>query len=169
VRWQKSDSNLVVITFRTSQSIAFRDERTENNWSLCVPSVGAADANTAVRAALHVQSILRRNRNAGMTEGPSWAVWTASGWQGFSPRVQCWSVRPWMMRRDRVAALPLLATFTHLNSNLPAGIKIEHHYFRAGPACANPSVHESWRPNLRETQFRQFGQQSCCRLSNAAS
>jgi hypothetical protein len=41
--------------------IRVRDERTENNWSLCVRSAGAADANTAARAALHVQSILRRD------------------------------------------------------------------------------------------------------------
>jgi hypothetical protein len=33
----------------------------ENNWSLCVSSVGTADANTAARAALHVQSVLRRD------------------------------------------------------------------------------------------------------------
>jgi hypothetical protein len=37
------------------------DERAENNWSLCVMSAGAADANTAARAALHVQSVLRRD------------------------------------------------------------------------------------------------------------
>jgi len=37
------------------------DQRTENNWSLCVLSAGAADANTAARAALHVQSVLRRD------------------------------------------------------------------------------------------------------------
>jgi hypothetical protein len=37
------------------------DERAENNWSLCVLSAGAADANTAARAALHVQSVLRRH------------------------------------------------------------------------------------------------------------
>ena len=37
------------------------DERAENNWSLCVVSPGAADANTAACAALHVQSILRRD------------------------------------------------------------------------------------------------------------
>ena len=36
------------------------DERAENNWSLCVLSAGAA-ANTAARAALHVQSVLRRD------------------------------------------------------------------------------------------------------------
>ena len=51
----------VVITFRTSRSIASTDERAENNWSLCVLSAGAADANTAARAALHVQSVLRRD------------------------------------------------------------------------------------------------------------
>ena len=39
------------------------DERTENNWSLCVLSAGAADANTAARAALYVQGVLRRDYN----------------------------------------------------------------------------------------------------------
>jgi hypothetical protein len=39
------------------------DERAKNNWSLCVLSAGAADANTAARAALHVQSVLRRDYN----------------------------------------------------------------------------------------------------------
>ena len=37
------------------------DERAENNWSLCVLSAGAADANTAARAALYVQGVLRRD------------------------------------------------------------------------------------------------------------
>jgi hypothetical protein len=37
------------------------DERVENNWSLCVVSAGAADANTAARAGLHVQTVLRRD------------------------------------------------------------------------------------------------------------
>ena len=37
------------------------DRNAENNWSLCVLSVGTADANTAARAALHVQSVLRRD------------------------------------------------------------------------------------------------------------
>ena len=37
------------------------DERAENNWSLCVSSAGTADANTAAHAALHVQSVLRRD------------------------------------------------------------------------------------------------------------
>ena len=37
------------------------DERAENNWSLCVLSAGAADANTAARAAIHVQGVLRRD------------------------------------------------------------------------------------------------------------
>jgi hypothetical protein len=35
----------------------------ENNWSLCVLSTGAADANTAARASLHVQSVLRRDHD----------------------------------------------------------------------------------------------------------
>ncbi len=37
------------------------DERAEYNWSLCVLSAGTADANTAARAALYVQNILRRD------------------------------------------------------------------------------------------------------------
>jgi hypothetical protein len=37
------------------------DERAETNWSLCVLAAGAADANTAARAAVHVQGILRRD------------------------------------------------------------------------------------------------------------
>ena len=37
------------------------DQQAENNWSLCVVSAGAADANTAARAALHVQGVLRRD------------------------------------------------------------------------------------------------------------
>ena len=39
------------------------NERAENNWSLCVLSAGAADANTAARAALYVQGVLRRDYN----------------------------------------------------------------------------------------------------------
>ena len=31
------------------------------NWSTCVLSSGSADANTAARAAIHVQSVLRRD------------------------------------------------------------------------------------------------------------
>ena len=37
------------------------DQRTENNWSLGVLSAGTADANTAARAALHIQNVLRRD------------------------------------------------------------------------------------------------------------
>jgi len=33
----------------------------ENNWSLCVIVAGKADANTAARAAVHVQTVLRRD------------------------------------------------------------------------------------------------------------
>ena len=39
------------------------DERAEHNWSLCVLSAGTADADTAARAALHVQHALRLNYN----------------------------------------------------------------------------------------------------------
>jgi hypothetical protein len=37
------------------------DQQAENNWSLCVSSAGTADANTAAHAALHFQSVLRRD------------------------------------------------------------------------------------------------------------
>ena len=37
------------------------DGHTESNWSLCVVSAGASDANTAARAALIVQQALRPN------------------------------------------------------------------------------------------------------------
>ena len=39
------------------------DQHAENNWSLCVSSAGSADANTAARAALYVQGMLRRDYN----------------------------------------------------------------------------------------------------------
>jgi hypothetical protein len=39
------------------------DEPTETNWSMCVLSAGAADANTAARAALYVQHALRHDYN----------------------------------------------------------------------------------------------------------
>ena len=37
------------------------DDRVGNNWSMCVLSAGAADANTAARAALYVQRALRHD------------------------------------------------------------------------------------------------------------
>jgi hypothetical protein len=37
------------------------DTRAGNNWSMCVLSAGAADANTAARAALNVQHTLRHD------------------------------------------------------------------------------------------------------------
>ena len=37
------------------------DRHAGYNWSLCVLSAGAADANTAARAAVHVQGVLRRD------------------------------------------------------------------------------------------------------------
>ena len=43
------------------------DERAENNWSLCVLSAGASDANTAARAAIYIQHALRRDYDL-MTE-----------------------------------------------------------------------------------------------------
>ena len=60
-RWQKSGSNQPGC--HNVQDIINRvtDEHAENNWSLCVLSAGAADANIAARAALHVQSVLRRD------------------------------------------------------------------------------------------------------------
>ena len=38
-------------------------DQAESNWSMCVLSAGAADANTAARAALDVQHVLRRDYN----------------------------------------------------------------------------------------------------------
>jgi hypothetical protein len=38
-------------------------DQAENNWSMCVLSAGAADANTAARAARDVQHLLRRDYN----------------------------------------------------------------------------------------------------------
>lgn len=40
-----------------------RNERAENNWSMCVVSAGDADANTAARAAHDVQEALRQDYN----------------------------------------------------------------------------------------------------------
>jgi hypothetical protein len=40
----------------------------EHNWSLCVLAAGAADANTAGRAAVHVQTVLRRDYDL-LTDG----------------------------------------------------------------------------------------------------
>jgi len=37
------------------------NDRAKSNWSMCVVSAGAADANTAARAALHVQRALRQD------------------------------------------------------------------------------------------------------------
>jgi hypothetical protein len=37
------------------------DNRVGSDWSMCVLSAGAADANTAARAALHVQRALRHD------------------------------------------------------------------------------------------------------------
>ena len=37
------------------------DEQSNFNWSLCVLSSGTADANTAARAAVYVQGVLRRD------------------------------------------------------------------------------------------------------------
>jgi hypothetical protein len=37
------------------------DNRAGSDWSMCVLSAGAADANTAARAALHVQRALRHD------------------------------------------------------------------------------------------------------------
>jgi hypothetical protein len=52
------------------------DQHADSNWSLCVLSAGAADANTAARAALHVQSVLRRDYDL-MTD---WPHGTAEEW-----------------------------------------------------------------------------------------
>jgi hypothetical protein len=41
------------------------DDRAKSNWSMCVVSAGAADANTAARAALYVQHALRQDYDLG--------------------------------------------------------------------------------------------------------
>jgi len=53
------------------------DQQAENNWFLCVVSAGAADANTAARAALHVQSVLRRDYDLMPYLIFSWCAFTA--------------------------------------------------------------------------------------------
>ena len=55
------------------------DERAGNNWSLCVLSAGAADANTAARAALHVQSVLRREYDLITDRDPALTQRSSSG------------------------------------------------------------------------------------------
>jgi hypothetical protein len=63
------------------------DDRAENNWSLCVLSAGVADANTAARAALYVQSVLRRDYDLmtdwsrGLDGEGAGAANCASNWQ----------------------------------------------------------------------------------------
>jgi hypothetical protein len=59
--WQKSGSNRAARTFQGIAINRVSDQNAENNWSICVSSPGTADANTAARAALHVQSVLRRD------------------------------------------------------------------------------------------------------------
>ena len=54
------------------------DQQAENNWFLCVVSAGAADANTAARAALHVQSVLRRDYDLMPYLIFSWCAFTAA-------------------------------------------------------------------------------------------
>jgi len=54
VRKQPGDVQEIAINRVTTEHAA-------NNWSLCVVAAGASDANTAARAALHVQDILRRD------------------------------------------------------------------------------------------------------------
>jgi len=61
--WQKSDSKPVAITFQDIAINRVTDERADNNWSLCVLSAGAADANTAAVRPLYVQGVLRRDYN----------------------------------------------------------------------------------------------------------
>jgi hypothetical protein len=56
IRKQPGCSNVISIAInRVTDGLA------ESNWSLCVLSAGAADANTAARAALTVQHALRRD------------------------------------------------------------------------------------------------------------
>ena len=59
-RWQKSEATRLSNIRRIAIN-RVTDERAENNWSMCVLSAGAADANTAAGAALNVQCALRRD------------------------------------------------------------------------------------------------------------
>jgi hypothetical protein len=54
IRMQPGCSNVRMIAINR-----VTDKLAENNWSMCVLAAGAADANTAARAALHVQHALR--------------------------------------------------------------------------------------------------------------
>ena len=54
IRMQPGCSNVRMIAINR-----VTDKLAENNWSMCVLSAGDADANTAARAALHVQHALR--------------------------------------------------------------------------------------------------------------
>jgi hypothetical protein len=56
IRKQPGCSNVQSITINRVS-----DQHAQNNWSLCVSSAGATDANTAARAALYVQGVLRRD------------------------------------------------------------------------------------------------------------
>jgi hypothetical protein len=56
IRKQPGCSNVMSIAINR-----VTDGHAESNWSLCVLSAGAADANTAARAALTVQHALRRD------------------------------------------------------------------------------------------------------------
>ena len=58
IRKQPGCSNVRNITINR-----VTDEQAEYNWSMCVLSAGAADANTAARAARDVQHLLRRDYN----------------------------------------------------------------------------------------------------------
>jgi hypothetical protein len=54
IRMQPGCSNIRMIAINR-----VTDKLAENNWSMCVLAAGDADANTAARAALHVQHALR--------------------------------------------------------------------------------------------------------------
>jgi hypothetical protein len=58
IRLQPGCSNVQGIAINRAS-----DPHAESNWSLCVSSAGTADANTAARAALYVQDVLRRDYN----------------------------------------------------------------------------------------------------------
>ena len=63
-RWQKSESCRDVTTSRSSKSTALQMSALNSiGLCVCVLAAGAADANTAARAAVHVQNVLRRDYN----------------------------------------------------------------------------------------------------------
>jgi hypothetical protein len=64
LRWRALDEIRQQPGCSSAASVAINrvtDDRAKSSWSMCVMSAGAADANTAARAALYVQHALRQD------------------------------------------------------------------------------------------------------------